>query len=182
MIRLPLLPSTRCFRLPNSFATAVVYLSATNVDATTGADVQTGTFNADGTADTSTDLASGTINFQNGAITGVKFDTIPANGNPIRLYYTYDGEANAIRPRMKLDVKKMIVEAKPRRLTTIFSVEALQDLRSQQGMNLESQISGAATREIISQQDASPFHSAHLYHRKGICQPSKPTTGRGGDH
>lgn len=133
-------------RVPN--ATSGYSVTIKEIDATTGADVQTGTFNADGTANTATDLASGTINFQNGAITGVKFDTIPLSGNAIRLYYTYDGEANAIRPRMKLDVKKMIVEAKPRRLTTIFSVEALQDLRSQQGMNLESQISGAATREI----------------------------------
>jgi len=118
------------------------------INATTGATVQTGFFNADGTADTTEDLTAGTINFQNGSLASVRFSATPASGNAIRLYYTYDGEANAIRPRMKLDVKKMIVEAKPRRLTTVFSVEALQDLRSQQGMNLESQISGAATREI----------------------------------
>lgn len=118
------------------------------IDATTGATVQQGAFLSTGAADTSTGISAGTINFSNGALAGVRFDTLPVNGNAIRLYYTYDGEANPIRPRMKFDVKKLVVEAVPRRLVTSYSFEALMDARNTNGMNLESQLSTAAMREI----------------------------------
>lgn len=123
------------------------------VHVTTGATVQEGKFLADGTADAATAFSAGTINYSNGAIAGVKFDAMPASGNPIKAYYTYDGEFNVRLPEMKLDVKKALIEAESHRLKALWSSEAAEDLRALHGIEAETEIVGAAAQEMALEID-----------------------------
>lgn len=96
------------------------------VNATTGAIVQQAVDNGDGTFTftPSGGSTAGAINYANGAISGFKFQNIPASGNKILAYYTYDGELNTNIPQVSLDVKSAPVVAEPRRLKALWSSEA----------------------------------------------------------
>ena len=123
------------------------------LDATTGSTVQEGRFLASGAFDSTTALSAGTLNYSNGALTAVRFTTTPINGNQLKCYYTYDGELNQKQPTMKLDVKKAMVEVENFRTKLLWSVEAEEDLRSQHGLNLESELVSAASREMALEID-----------------------------
>jgi hypothetical protein len=118
---------------------------------TTGTIIQEGT--DDGSGGWTGDIVSGTINYSNGAIAGVKFSAVPAAGNQIKCFYTYDGELNTKVPEMKLDVKKATVEAIPRRLKSLWSSEAAEDLRALHGVDAETEIVSAVAQEIALEID-----------------------------
>lgn len=130
--------------------------------ASDGTTVQEGKFNADGTADTSTDISAGTINFSNGAIAGLRFGSTPASGNQVKAYYRYDGEFNTKLPEMKLDVKKALIQAESRRLKALWSSEAAEDLRSLQGIEAETEIVAAAAQEIALEIDREILNDLFL--------------------
>jgi len=125
------------------------------ISAADGSTVQEGFFLADGTADTgaTSNLTAGTLNYSNGAIAGVFFDAAPLNGNQIKMYYRYDGELNTLLPRMKLDVKKAVIEAESRRLKALWSSEAAEDLRALQGIEAEAELVSAAAQEMALEID-----------------------------
>ena len=126
-------------------------LTIKELNATTGAVVQTATDN--GAGGFTGDAAGGTINYANGAVTGFSFASNPANGNPIKAFYTYDGELNTKIPSMKLDVKKAPVEAQPRRLKALWSSEAAEDLRAFHGIDAETEIVSAVAQEMALEID-----------------------------
>lgn len=119
--------------------------------ATTGAVVQTATDNGSGGFTGA--VASGTINYSNGAITNFKFTNACANNNPIKVYYYYDGELNTRVPQINLDVKKSPVEAIPRRLKALWSAEAAEDLRALHGVDAETEMVSAIAQEIALEID-----------------------------
>jgi hypothetical protein len=123
------------------------------ISATDGSTVQEGAFLADGTADTSTALTAGTLNFSNGALTGVRFAVTPVSGNDIKMYYRYDGELNTKIPQMKLDVKKALIQAESRRLKALWSSEAAEDLRALQGVEAETELISASAQEMALEID-----------------------------
>jgi hypothetical protein len=121
------------------------------LNAATGATVQQAV--DDGAGGFTGAVASGTINYANGAISGFKFTAAPANGNPIKAFYAYDGELNTKIPSMKLDVKKSPVEAQPRRLKALWSSEAAEDLRAFHGIDAETEIVSAVAQEMALEID-----------------------------
>ena len=120
------------------------------LNATTGAVVQSATDDGSGGFSGG---AVGAINYANGAVSGFKFPVAPANGNPIKAFYQYDGELNTKIPSMKLDVKKAPVEAQPRRLKALWSSEAAEDLRAFHGIDAETEIVSAVAQEMALEID-----------------------------
>lgn len=130
------------------------------IHATTGATVQTGT--DDGAGLFTGDITAGSINYSNGAITGVKFTNPPGIGNQVKAYYTFDGELNVKVPEIKLDVKKAPVEAKPRRLKALWSSEAAEDLRAFHGLDAETEIVSIIAQEIALEIDREIINDLFL--------------------
>ena len=118
---------------------------------TTGAVIQSGT--DDGTGGWTGAVASGTINYSNGSISGFKFTAAPLLGSQIKAFYFYDGEMNSKLPTMSLDVKKKLIEAMPRRLKALWSSEAAEDLRALHGVDAESEMVATAANEIALEID-----------------------------
>lgn len=124
-------------------------------DATTGAVLQTATDNGTGgfTFSPAGGSTAGTINYSNGAIAGFKFQNAPALGNLIRITYSYDGEMNTKMPQMQLDVKQALISANPHRIKAVWSPEAAEDLRSQHGIEAESEMVASVANEIALEID-----------------------------
>lgn len=125
------------------------------VDATTGDDVQVATDDGSGgfTFNPTGGSVGGTINYSNGSVYGFSFQNIPANGNPIKAYYQYDGELNTKIPQVQFDVKKAAVEARPRRVKTVWSSEAAEDLRAFHGADAEGEMVSATAQELALEID-----------------------------
>jgi hypothetical protein len=121
------------------------------INPTTGAVVQTATDN--GSGGFTGNVAAGTINYANGAVAGFLFTNAPANGNQIKAFYYYDGEMNAKIPTMSLDVKKKLIEAVPRRLKSLWSSEAAEDLRALHGVDAETEMVATAANDIALEID-----------------------------
>lgn len=125
-----------------------------------GATVQEAT--DDGAGGFTGDVAAGAINYSNGSITGLKLTAAPANGNQVKVYYTYDGELSNKIPQINLDVKKAAVEAVPRRLKAIWSSEAAEDLRAFHGLDAETEIVSAVAQEIAMEIDREIINDLFL--------------------
>ena len=125
------------------------------INATTGADVQVATDNGAGafTFVPAGGATSGSINYGNGAITDFEFQTAPTLNNPIRCYYYYDGELNSKIPQANLDIKKVTIEAEPRRIKMLYSSEAAEDLRAFHGEEAETVLVSAVSQEIALEID-----------------------------
>lgn len=126
-------------------------VTISEINATTGAVVQTATDN--GSGGFTGDVSAGTINYSNGAISGFLFTAAPTSGNKILAYYWYDGEMSNKVPQMQLDVKKAPVEAIARRLKALWSSEAAEDLKAFHGVDAESEMVGAIAQEIALEID-----------------------------
>jgi major capsid protein Gp23 len=125
------------------------------VNPTTAAVVQTATDNGTGgfTFSPTGGSVAGVINYSNGAISGFKFQNVPASGNQILAYYYYDGEANQKIPQFNLDVKQAPVTAIPRRLKSLWSAEAAEDLRAFHGIDAETEMVSMAAQEMALEID-----------------------------
>lgn len=120
------------------------------INTTTGAIV--GTVTDNGTGGFTGDIATGTINYANGALTSFQM-SVNTTGCQIKAFYQYDGELNTKIPSMKLDVKKAPVEAQPRRLKALWSSEAAEDLRAFHGIDAETEIVSAVAQEMALEID-----------------------------
>lgn len=98
-------------------------------------------------------VASGVLNYSNGALSGFKFTAAPATGNQVKAFYYYDGELNAKIPQINLDVKKSPVEAQARRLKALWSAEAAEDLRAFHGLDAETEMVSAVAQDIALEID-----------------------------
>lgn len=130
------------------------------INAATGATVQEAL--DDGTGGFTGAVASGTVNYSNGAITNFKFTAAPLAGNPIKAFYYYDGELSSKVPQVQLDVKKAPVEAQPRRLKALWSSEAAEDLRAFHGLDAETEIVSIVAQEIALEIDREIINDIFL--------------------
>lgn len=120
-----------------------------------GADVQVATDDGNNafTFDPAGANTDGMIAYESGAIASFRFQNIPALGNKILAYYSYDGEFNSRIPQVQLDVKKAPVEALPRRLKALWSSEAAEDLRAFHGIDAEAEMVAQVSLEIALEID-----------------------------
>ncbi len=120
------------------------------INTTTG--VVAGTVTDNGAGAFTGDIATGTVNYANGALTNFQM-SVNTTGCQVKAYYQYDGELNTKIPSMKLDVKKAPVEAQPRRLKALWSSEAAEDLRAFHGIDAETEIVSAVAQEMALEID-----------------------------
>lgn len=97
--------------------------------------------------------ASGVFNYANGNLTNFKFQNLPPVGRLIKTYYYYDGELNSKVPQISLDIKKAAVEAIPRRIKSLWSSEAAEDLRAFHGLDAETELVANAAQEMALEID-----------------------------
>lgn len=116
-----------------------------------GATVQEATDN--GTGGFTGAVLSGVINYSNGSVTNFKFTNPPAVGNFVRAYYTYNGELSSRIPTMSFDIKQAPVTAETRRVKSIWSQEAVEDLRSQQGLEAETEMVAMNAQNMAYEMD-----------------------------
>lgn len=117
-----------------------------------GVAVQTATMAAGGASFVG-DVAAGALNLTTGAITGFLFTAAVTNGNQIKAYYFYDGEMNTQQPTLSLNVRKKLVSAEPRRLKSLWSSEAAEDLRALHGVDAEAELVSTTASEISQEID-----------------------------
>jgi len=121
------------------------------VDATTGAVIQTGTDNGSGGFTGA--VTAGAINYGSGAVTAFKFTTAVLVTSKIVARYFYDGELNTKIPQVNLDITKQPIEAIPRRLKALWSSEAAEDLRAFHGLDAETELVSGIAQEIALEID-----------------------------
>jgi hypothetical protein len=122
---------------------------------TTGAVVQTATDNGSGgfTFSPAGANTAGVINYANGNVSGFWFQNAPAALNVVKAYYYYDGELNSKVPQISLDIKKAAVEASARRLKSLWSSEAAEDLRAFHGLDAETELVANTAQEMALEID-----------------------------
>lgn len=90
--------------------------------------------------------------FYSGDIAGATSGVIPAPGEEGAAYTTSDAESYGGR-QLQLEVLKQTITAGTRKLQAKWSFEAMQDLNSQHGLDLEAEITSALSAEIVSEID-----------------------------
>ncbi len=125
-------------------------LEIRELNPTTGATVQSAVDNGVGgfTFSPTGGNVAGSVNYANGSVYGFRFQNVPASGSLIKAFYYYDGELNSKTPTMSLDVKKALIEAVPRRIKSLWSSEAAEDLRALHGVEAENEMVAAVAQEI----------------------------------
>lgn len=114
------------------------------LDATTGAVVQQASDNGDGSftfLPTGASIA-GIINYDNGAIQGFKFQTAVISGNPVKAFYSFNGELSTAIPQMNFDIKVESVKPINHRVKMVLSQESIEDLKALQGIDAEAEMIG----------------------------------------
>ncbi len=93
----------------------------------------------------------GSLNYQNGQVS-FTFGTAPASGHAVVLRYRYDNELNSRIGEVGLDISVTSIQAESRKLKSLTSVEAADDLRSMWGRDIDAdlvaQMSDHLTAEI----------------------------------
>jgi hypothetical protein len=104
---------------------------------------------------------AGAINYATGQITGFKFQNAPATGNLIRSSYRYDMEGNQNRPTISLNTRSVSVETEEYALKAEWTVEAMQDLIAQQGVDAQAEILSLISDKIQLDIDRTILHDLH---------------------
>jgi len=95
---------------------------------------------------------SGSINYQSGQL-GLSFGTAPATDAVITCEYRYDNELNARIPEVQLDIEIKSIQAESRKLKSLASVEAADDLRSLWGRNIDADLVAQMSDEMTAEID-----------------------------
>jgi len=94
----------------------------------------------------------GTINYTNGQVT-VNFGTAPADGEEIQVRYRYDNELNPRIPEVQLDIAIQEIRAESRKLKSLTSVEASDDLRALWGRDIDADLVAHMSDEMTAEID-----------------------------
>ena len=98
---------------------------------------------------------NGTVDLETGKLS-IKFNTAPDDGEVIEVDYEYDLESvlpNTI-PEVQLQLSETTLKARPRKLKTLYSFDAGQDLMRQQGVDIDESLLEAAVNSIRAEIDA----------------------------
>jgi Major capsid protein Gp23 len=102
---------------------------------------------------TGTGIAAGsTINYTTGAIV-VNFSAAPANGVAVQAFYTFNMEANPLVPAINIDIALVAVTAKSRKLKSLWSSEAADDLKALHGVDAEQELVAGVGSELALEID-----------------------------
>ena len=95
---------------------------------------------------------SGAINYASGQVS-LNFGTAPALSDPITVEYRYDNELNARIPEVQLDIEIKEIRAESRKLKSLASVEASDDLRSMWGRDVDADLVAQMSDEMTAEID-----------------------------
>jgi hypothetical protein len=110
----------------------------------------TGGFNV--IAGTSMAGGTGTINYTSGLL-NLTFGTAPALNNAITVEYRYDNELNSRIPEVSLDIEIQEIRAESRKLKSLASVEAADDLRALWGRDIDADLVAQMSDEMTAEID-----------------------------
>lgn len=130
------------------------------LNATTGATVQECI--DDGAGAFTGAYSAGSINYENGSIQGFKFTTACVNGNPVKAYYSFNGELSTMIPQVGFDVKIAQVEAKARRAKIVLSQESIEDLKALHGLDAESELLANVASQFTLEIDRTGIAAMYL--------------------
>lgn len=100
-------------------------------------------------------LAGGVINYPDGLVS-LTFTAPPSAGPPaadIRIEYRYDMELNSRLPEVQLDIELKEIRAESRKLTSLASVEAADDLRAMWGRDIDADLVATMADEMTAEID-----------------------------
>lgn len=97
-------------------------------------------------------MAGGSVNYQAGQVQ-VNFTTAPANGEEILIEYKYDNELNPRIPEVQLDIAIQEIRAESRKLKSLASVEAADDLRALWGRDIDADLVAHMSDEMTAEID-----------------------------
>ena len=97
-------------------------------------------------------LAGGTVNYQAGQVQ-VNFTTAPAAGQEVLIEYRYDNELNPRIPEVQLDIAIQEIRAESRKLKSLASVEAADDLRALWGRDIDADLVAHMSDEMTAEID-----------------------------
>ena len=98
---------------------------------------------------------SGKVDLETGKL-NLKFTKAPGDGEVVEVDYEYDLESvlpNTI-PEVQLQLSETTLKARPRKLKTLYSFDAGQDLMRQQGVDIDESLLEAAVSSIRAEIDA----------------------------
>ena len=98
---------------------------------------------------------SGKVDLETGKL-NLKFTEAPGDGEVVEVDYEYDLESvlpNTI-PEVQLQLSETTLKARPRKLKTLYSFDAGQDLMRQQGVDIDESLLEAAVSSIRAEIDA----------------------------
>jgi len=95
---------------------------------------------------------AGTVNYASGQMS-LTFGTAPASGDVITVEYRYDNELNARIPEVQLDIQIKSIEAESRKLKSLASVEAADDLRALWGRDIDADLVAQMSDEMVAEID-----------------------------
>lgn len=94
-----------------------------------------------------TGIASGSINYQTGAVS-VTFSAAPASALAVTSTYAYNAEANNLVPELDILLSHSPVEARGQRLRSRWSIEAQADLKAMHNLDAEAETLTFLSEEI----------------------------------
>lgn len=98
-------------------------------------------------------LAGGSnTTYQDGGV-NLTFAAAPPNGDQIRLEYRYDMELNSRIPEVQINIELQAIEAESRKLKSLASVEAADDLRAVWGRDLDADLVATMADEMTAEID-----------------------------
>jgi hypothetical protein len=97
-------------------------------------------------------LAGGTVNYQSGQ-TQVNFTAAPASNEEVLIEYRYDNELNPRLPEVQLDIAIQEIRAESRKLKSLASVEAADDLRALWGRDIDADLVAHMSDEMTAEID-----------------------------
>jgi len=97
-------------------------------------------------------LTGGTINYQAGQLQ-LNFTTAPAATAEVLVEYRYDNELNPRIPEVQLDITIQEIRAESRKLKSLASVEAADDLRALWGRDIDADLVAHMSDEMTAEID-----------------------------
>jgi len=125
--------------------TGTIYYGTTAIQTFTVSSAGTFTFTSIGSP--ANPVTAGTLDLTSGIVT-FTWTTTTASSNYFVASYEYNMECNQDLPEVNLVVESEEIAAKTRKLKAVWSYEAQQDLRSQQNLDAEAELTAILAQEI----------------------------------
>lgn len=104
-------------------------------------------------APSATGAVAGTINYATGQVAGLTVNGAGAITADLTWSYRYDSELNPNIGQVNIDVQRVPVEAETRKLKSLWSAEAAEDLRALHGGDIEAELVAGVANEISLEVD-----------------------------